>query len=286
VNAAELIRAGLPIGAWSSVNHCANSEAQRCAQSVCCRHPVQAKSYADPRLLLIASRWPCGYHLRMLVPVPDWNARGVIDPINVLSPTSADRSPYRVSLREFVLRFATTARRIEVLKGFMKYRAELHAAGLIVGFQWLDGSFLENVERLEHRDPVDIDTVSFYLLPAGQTQATLIAANPGLFPVNAAEHAALKERLHVDAYTQQLDLVGPSAAAGSRLVAVAAYWYSMWSHRRDLAWKGYVQVDLAPVEDAQTISELTALPPTVGARAVPADVAPTVAAPVDPKGAI
>lgn len=166
----------------------------------------------------------------------------------------------------------------------MNYRAELHAAGLVVGFQWLDGSFLEDVERIERRDPGDIDTVSFYQMPAGQTQATLIAANQGLFPVNAAEFAALKKRLHVDAYTQQLDSVGPAAAVGSRLVATAAYWYSMWSHRRDLAWKGYVQVDLAPVEDAQTIAELIALPPQVGALGVLLAAAPAVVAPVAPKG--
>ena len=220
----------------------------------------------------------------MFVPVPDWNVRGVIDPINVLSPTTADRSPYRVSLREFVLRFATTARRIEVLKGFMNYRAELHAAGLVVGFQWLDGSFLEDVERIERRDPGDIDTVCFYQMPAGQTQATLIAAYPGLFPINAAEFEALKKRLHVDAYTQQLDSAGPAVAVASRLVTTAAYWYSMWSHRRDLAWKGYVQVDLSPAEDAQTRAELVALPPPAGAPAAPAAAAPAVAAAAAPVG--
>lgn len=28
-----------------------------------------------------------------------------------------------------------------------------------------------------------------------------------------------------------------------------SYWYSMWSHRRDGVWKGFVQVDLDPMQD-------------------------------------
>jgi hypothetical protein len=213
----------------------------------------------------------------MFTQVPDWNVRGVIDPINVLSPTTADRSPYRVSLREAVHRFATSARRIEVLRGFMTYRAELHAAGLLVGFQWLDGSFLEDIERTELRDPGDIDVVSFYQMPAGHTQATLIAGNPGLFPTNASQFEALKKRLHVDAYTQQLDSAGPVAEVASRLVTRAAYWYSMWSHRRDLAWKGYLQVDLSPSEDARTMAELVVLPTPQNTSGLPGASEPPAA---------
>lgn len=35
-----------------------------------------------------------------------------------------------------------------------------------------------------------------------------------------------------------------------RDVKVIAYWYSLWSHRRDDSWKGFVQVDLDPEQDA------------------------------------
>lgn len=34
-----------------------------------------------------------------------------------------------------------------------------------------------------------------------------------------------------------------------RLTRHSAYWYSVWSHRRNQLWKGFVQVDLAPGED-------------------------------------
>lgn len=35
-----------------------------------------------------------------------------------------------------------------MLDGLLRKRAALHAAGLIQGFQWLDGSFLEHVENI------------------------------------------------------------------------------------------------------------------------------------------
>ena len=34
--------------------------------------------------------------------------------------------------------------------------------GIGSGFQWLDGSFLENVEMTEKRDPGDLDLVTFF----------------------------------------------------------------------------------------------------------------------------
>ena len=44
-----------------------------------------------------------------------------------------------------------------------------------------------------------------------------------------------------------------------RLIPWVTYWYSIWSHRRDGVWKGYVQVDLAPDDDADAHTLLTSL---------------------------
>ena len=86
---------------------------------------------------------------------------GVLPPVH---PTEAghgpNRSPYPITLQELLDRFSTSAERIDVLKGFLSYRAALHAAGIVRGFQWLDGSFMENVERLEDRPPRDMDVIS------------------------------------------------------------------------------------------------------------------------------
>jgi hypothetical protein len=81
-----------------------------------------------------------------LVAIPPWNAEGILPPIDAAAPTSANRAPYAVSLSDFVLRFSTSQERIGILTGFLNYRAALHAAGLTSGFQWVNGSFMEQVE--------------------------------------------------------------------------------------------------------------------------------------------
>ena len=46
------------------------------------------------------------------------------------------------------------------MAGFLSFRDALQATGLVKGFQWINGSFLENVEEVEERNPRDIDVVS------------------------------------------------------------------------------------------------------------------------------
>lgn len=179
------------------------------------------------------------------VAIPAWTPDGVLPPINTAQPVSVDRSPYVVSLTDYVLRFSDTGERRAVLSGFLEYRAALHAAGLVDGFQWLDGSFLERVELLENRALNDLDVVTFYQLPAGKTQSEVLAAAPALF-----DHGRLKTQYRVDAYIVDLGM------KPERLTRLSAYWYSMWSHRRNQLWKGFVQVDLAPAEDASASATL------------------------------
>lgn len=184
------------------------------------------------------------------VALPAWNSLGLIPPVDEQHPMSAERSPYTVLLTDFVLRFGHTSPRRKVLDGFLKYRAALHSVGLVSGFQWLDGSFLENVEVLEARAPNDIDVVTFFDLPEGKSQVDIFQQFPDLFPTTRRVHVKLKEMYCVDAYLEHL------GKAPSRLVLQSSYWYSMWSHRRNQAWKGFVQIDLAPSGDAQAIAQL------------------------------
>jgi hypothetical protein len=184
------------------------------------------------------------------VSLPSWNALGLIPAIDEHQPASPERSPYTVYLTDFVLRFGQTQPRLVVLDGFLKYRAALHSAGLVSGFQWLDGSFLENVEILEARAPNDIDVVTFFDLPAGKSQMYIQQQFPDLFPSSRIAHQKLKDTYCVDAYYE--DLGKPP----SRLVRQSSYWYSMWSHRRNQAWKGYLQIDLAPNDDSSAIAQL------------------------------
>ena len=152
-----------------------------------------------------------------------------------------------------VLRFNTSPDRNAILDGFLRFRAALHGAGVVTGFQWIDGSFLEDIETLEARPPNDIDVVTFYYLPAGMTQAMLLALNPNSAPSRA------KAAYRVEGYYQQL------GAASERLVRQSAYWYSVWSHRRSLAWKGYIEVALDPANDAAALALLASASATGGA---------------------
>lgn len=172
--------------------------------------------------------------------IPDWNIAGVLPPIRSNKPGhDADRSPYLVELHQVVDRFGTSPERREILQGLLDYRKRLHALGITQGFQWLDGSFMEQVELLESRPPKDVDVVTFFNLPKGMTQQDLATAQPDLF-----RSEQTKKQYKVDAYSCILG----ETMSGYHVKQIA-YWYSMWSHRRDKVWKGFVQVDLAPNEN-------------------------------------
>lgn len=172
------------------------------------------------------------------VSIPDWNEMGLLPPIDPELPTSPQRSPYPVTLLDVVMRFSTSPERRKVLNGFLDYRATLHKMGFCEGFQWLDGSFLEDVETLERRPPKDIDVVSFLRAPTDPVTSDT--------DLTVLDHDAVKMNFLVDSY-----LVGLDEISCEEAVATSAYWYSMWSHRRNQAWKGFLQIDLTPKGDYQ-----------------------------------
>ncbi len=177
------------------------------------------------------------------VTIPEWNTKGLLPPINPVQPTGAERSPYSVSLLDVVMRFATSAERRRVLLGLLEFRAALHQIGLADGFQWLDGSFMEQVEKLENRAPRDVDVVTFINVP---DDFDLSEDDLAVF-----DHDVVKEQFLVDSYLVELNLL-----PADNLVRKSAYWYSMWSHRRNQDWKGYLQVDLNPIHDKEARSYL------------------------------
>lgn len=177
--------------------------------------------------------------------IPNWTNRGVLPPVNSLQATSAERSPYRVKLLDVVMQFATSPERCKILRGFLDYRAELHSMALIRGFQWLDGSFSEDVEMLEKRAPKDIDVVSFVHMPAGFA--------PTQQQLDVLDHDQAKATFLVDSYFVEINLLPPD-----NLIKQSTYWYSMWSHRRTQEWKGYLEIDLSPAEDAAASAWLNA----------------------------
>ena len=181
--------------------------------------------------------------------IPEWDSRGVLPPIYPgESDTSPFRSPFTVSLLDLVLRFSTTEERCKILDGFLKYRKELHSVGLDTGFQWINGSFVEDVETLRERPPHDIDVVTFYEIPTGETQASIFAKCPDLFV-----HSKVKQKFSTDSYNISLTARG----AEKWLIERSTYWYSMWAHQRStFLWKGFLQIDLASTHDEEARQNL------------------------------
>ena len=187
--------------------------------------------------------------MRLVPDIPEWTSDGVLPPIFPgESGLSFHRSPYVVEPLDVVLRYSTTAERCAILDGWLRYRQALYDAGIETGFQWLDGSFLEDVESGQGRPPNDVDLVTFFEMPKSATQEYLFNRNPNLF-----DSTISKQQFQVDAYA--VPLGGP---ADAQLVKSISYWYSMWSHRRrDLAWKGFVQVKLDSMKDEVASANLS-----------------------------
>ena len=172
--------------------------------------------------------------------IPFWNAQGVLPPIDDQDPTSPNRAPYATDVLQIIERFSTSNERCSVLEGYLAHRAELHRMGITGGLQWLNGSFMENVELLESRAPNDMDVVTFAdIAPA--TEAALTADDVKILTDNPWIKAIFK----VDFYLMLL------SDRPERLIEMAAYWYSMWSHRRSQQWKGFLSVSLNPTYDQQ-----------------------------------
>ena len=178
--------------------------------------------------------------------VPDWDEEGVIPPVDPNDPTSFNRSPYRTSLVDVIERFGSSPVRRELLSGLLDFRAALHGAGLTRGFQWIDGSFVEDVESSRGRAPWDIDVVTFFYVSERHTEESVDGRFPHIF-----DPSAMKRTFGIDAY-----LVAMGQNDVKMAVDHAAYWYSLWGHTRRRLWKGFLEVDLDPGEDGSARAAL------------------------------
>lgn len=177
--------------------------------------------------------------------IPPFGPSGVLPPYVGTSPADrAQNSPYPVAMTEIVNRFATSAQRVAILNGLLDYRAALGGLGIAQGFQWIDGSFVEDCETIRQRPPGDVDIVTFAYRPAhahdDQSWGALFGANIPLFDPDQT-----KATFKCDAYYVDL-LKFPHF-----VVADTAYFNGLFSHQRDTAqWKGMLRVMLQSDDDA------------------------------------
>lgn len=192
------------------------------------------------------------------MPIPAFSINGVLPPYigpNGPGGSSEDMSPYIVSSLEVVTTLGSSARRKEILRGWLRYRAALRAIGFNRGFQWLDGSFVED------KNPRDLDVVSFLHKPAEIQDKTQLqnwlTSNKHFF-----DRSDVKTSYDLDHFF--VDLSGSPEG----IVSTTRYFLGLFSHRRgDDLWKGMLQVNLgSAVDDEAALDALGASVPEQGER--------------------
>jgi hypothetical protein len=181
-------------------------------------------------------------------PVPAFDQRGFLPPFIGNDGTTGNRSPYVATMVELVASLGTTDPRRELVRGLLDYRQLLERLGYTLGFQYIDGSFVEDVEAREGRPPGDIDVFGFLVRPQRyqQDQAQWIAVGFPEWNSEIVDFTVNKRRFKIDTYAIAVDQVGPLD-----LIAATTYWSSLFAHKRITHdWKGFLQILLNPADDA------------------------------------
>lgn len=190
------------------------------------------------------------------MPLPSFDMRGLLPPFVGSDATTPDRSPYWVTMPELVVAFGTTPRRRQLLRNLIAYRALLAQEGYVGGIQFIDGSFVENVEALANRDPSDIDVFSILNAPVRYLTdpAAWQAAGLPFWQAEVVNRDLNKQRFSLDTYGV---LFEERQAQPMNLVSDLIYWYGLFSHQRDtFAWKGFAGLVLDAAADQAALAAM------------------------------
>lgn len=182
------------------------------------------------------------------MPIPNFSAQGVLPPYIGANPAGASNqlSPFSVTATEVVSALGKTDQRLNILQSWLTHRSELRGIGIVSGFQWLDGSFVED------KVPNDLDIASFVVRPVGYSDD---AAWAGFIRSNLA----VLSRAHVKARHPLDFFVADFGSTPETLVGFAAYFLNLFSHRRvDNLWKGMLRVSLDDPNDDALASQTIA----------------------------
>ena len=172
------------------------------------------------------------------MPIPPFDHNLVLPP-HLGDPTlPSDLSPYPCTTLELCQRFGTSPERRKILGLFLDFRKRLADEGLTDGFQWLDGSFLEDIEAQEGRPPRDLDVVTVYWGYDFPFQRQLWANLPEF-----VDSTLSKTNFALDHYP--LD----ASYNPETTVEWTSYWISLFSHNRLAVWKGMLRVKLNTTAD-------------------------------------
>ena len=177
----------------------------------------------------------------------EFGTNGLLPPYLGVRTERVGYSPHLFTLPEVVELLGYTGARRGLLRRLLTVRAELHAAGVRRGEQWLAGSFVERTELTRDREPQDLDLVTLF----GQHDPLVYRRLMQRIP-QFQDPAAMQERFGLDAYYFRR----PDGSDDS--LDDLLYWSAFFSHTTQNVWKGYVRVLLNPEEalDAQAVRDL------------------------------
>lgn len=177
------------------------------------------------------------------MPIPEFADHGGLPSFVNGHPTLPNsRSPFLANMQEVVERFCTTEHRAILLKGLNEYRKHLHSGGFVDGWQWIDGSFVEDVEKTQKRGPSDIDLVTLYYRPV---KYQIDRQSWGTDYKNHLRNRyfdtnAIKPVYFCDTYDIDLD------AGAKSIVRNTTYWFGLFSDMRGSgSKKGILEVPFA-----------------------------------------
>jgi hypothetical protein len=172
-------------------------------------------------------------------PIPAFDGRGLLPAFEGSDETTANRSPYDATMAEVVARFGGSDERRVLIRGLLDYRGLLLRLGYTDGIQFVDGSFVENVEAREGRPPRDIDVFSFLVRPAKYRLDPALWASAGFaeWAQEVVDRPRDMARFNLDTYA-----VAADEHDGLRIILTTIYWtvFSLTDGSRMIGRVSYV----------------------------------------------
>lgn len=167
--------------------------------------------------------------------IPNFTHNHVLPPY-VGNPTvRTDLSPYPTDTLKLCKHFATSKERIVILKGYLAFRDKMNSIGITTGFQWLDGSFMENIEASEQRAPKDLDLITFF---SGLTPS--LQQNIFTNFIEFIDPLQSKNVYELDHYPIDYGWTAKPEA----IIENTRYWLQLFTHNRLSVWKGMLRIEL------------------------------------------
>ncbi len=173
--------------------------------------------------------------------IPSLTASGILPPFLSSSGVteSSGMAPYKASITELADKFGHNLERKLILDGLLKYRELLRSEGIVNGFQWIDGSYVEDCENIRAHSPNDVDVVTFAERPTSLTDDIIwndFVKNKWAL---LFDRTSVKEQYKCDAYYVDLNMPPINIVSRSR------YWFGLFSHQRvTYLWKGLLEIPL------------------------------------------